>query len=98
MNIARASVKRTTVVLFLCVLILVAGLMAYVEMGKLEDPAFTIKTAVVTTQYQGATALEVETEVTSRIEDAIQAMGEIKELRSRSTDGLSIIYVDIKSA
>lgn len=68
MNIARASVKRTTVVLFLCVLILVAGLMAYVEMGKLEDPAFTIKTAVVTTQYQGATALEVETEVTSRIE------------------------------
>ena len=71
MNIARASVKRTTVVLFLCVLILVAGLMAYVEMGKLEDPAFTIKTAVVTTQYQGATALEVETEVTSRIEDAL---------------------------
>lgn len=97
MNIARASIKRKTVILFLCVLAVVAGVMAYVEMGKLEDPSFTIKTAVVTTQYQGATATEVETEVTSRIEDAIQAMGEVKEIRSRSTDGLSIIYVDIKS-
>ena len=96
MDIARASIKRFRVVLFICVLTLVGGIMAYVEIGKLEDPSFTIKTAVVSALYPGASAYEVEQEVTSRIEDAIQAMGEIKHIRSRSTPGMSIIYVDIK--
>ena len=96
MDIARASIKRFRVVLFICLLTLIGGIMAYVEIGKLEDPSFTIKTAVVSAVYPGASAYEVEQEVTSRIEDAIQAMGEIKHIRSRSTPGMAIIYVDIK--
>ena len=96
MDIARASIKRFRVVLFICILTLIGGIMAYFEIGKLEDPSFTIKTAVVSAVYPGASAYEVEQEVTSRIEDAIQAMGEIKHIRSRSTPGLAIIYVDIK--
>ena len=47
-NIARASIRRRAVVLFLCALTAVAGIVAYFRIGKLEDPAFTIKTAVVT--------------------------------------------------
>ena len=96
MDIARASIKRYTVILFLCLLTLIGGVMAYFEIGKLEDPSFTIKTAVISAVYPGASAYEVEQEVTSRIEDAVQAMGEIKHIRSRSTPGLAIIYVDIK--
>ncbi|MBQ9566115.1 MAG: efflux RND transporter permease subunit [Synergistaceae bacterium] len=96
MDIALASIKRRTVVLFLCVLTAIAGISAYVRIGKLEDPAFTIKTAVVTVVYPGANAYEVEQEATSRVEDAVQAMGEVKHIRSRSTPGLAIIYVDIK--
>ena len=96
MDIARASIKRYQVVLFLCVLTLAGGVMAYQEIGKLEDPSFTIKTAVISALYPGASAYEVEQEVTSRIEDAVQAMGEVKHIRSRSTPGLAIIYVDIK--
>ena len=96
MDIARASIKRLKVVLFLCVLIAIGGITAYFQIGKLEDPSFTIKTAVVSAVYPGASAYEVEKEVTSRIEDAIQAMGEIKHIRSRSTPGLAVIYVDIK--
>ncbi|MBQ9574011.1 MAG: efflux RND transporter permease subunit [Synergistaceae bacterium] len=96
MDIARASIKRFRVVVFLCLLTLVGGVMAYFEIGKLEDPSFTIKTAVVSAIYPGASAYEVETEVTARLEDAIQTMGEIKHIRSRSTPGMAIIYVDIK--
>ena len=96
MDIARESIKRFRVVAFLCLLTLAGGVMAYFEIGKLEDPSFTIKTAVVSALYPGASAYEVEQEVTSRIEDAIQAMGEIKHIRSRSTPGMAIIYVDIK--
>lgn len=96
MNIARASLHRRTVVLFLCVLVAVAGVAAYFRIGKLEDPAFTIKTAVVTIVYPGSTAHEAEREATSRVEDAVQSMGEVEHIRSRSTPGLAIVYVDIK--
>lgn len=96
MNIARASLHRRTVVLFLCVLTAVAGVAAYFRIGKLEDPAFTIKTAVVTIVYPGSTAHEAEREATSRVEDAVQSMGEVEHIRSRSTPGLAIVYVDIK--
>ena len=96
MDIARASIKRFRVVIFICLLTLIGGVMAYFEIGKLEDPSFTIKTAVVSAVYPGASAYEVEQEVTSRLEDAIQTMGEIKHIRSRSTPGMAIIYVDIK--
>lgn len=96
MDIARASIKRYRIVIFICLLTLIGGVMAYFEIGKLEDPSFTIKTAVVSAVYPGSSAYEVEQEVTARLEDAIQAMGEIKHIRSRSTPGLAIIYVDIK--
>ena len=85
MDIARASIKRFRVILFICLLTLIGGVMAYVQIGKLEDPSFTIKTAVISAIYPGASAYEVEQEVTTRIEDAVQAMGEIKNIRSRST-------------
>ena len=96
MDIARASIKRYKIILFLCFLTLIGGVGAYFEIGKLEDPSFTIKTAVIAVVYPGASAYEVEQEVTARIEDAVQAMGEVKHIRSRSTPGMATIYVDIK--
>ena len=96
MDIARASIKRSVVVLFICLLITLGGVSAYFSIGKLEDPAFTIKTAVVSIIYPGSTAYEAEQETASRMEDAIQAMGEIKNIRSRCTPGSATIYVDIQ--
>ena len=98
MNIARASIKRTVVVLFICFLITLGGISAYYSIGKLEDPAFTIKTAVVSIIYPGSTVYEAEQEAASRMEDAIQAMGEIKKIKTRCTPGAAVIYVDIKDA
>ena len=98
MDIARASIRRRTVVLFLCFLMLLGGVGAYVGIGKLEDPAFTIKTAVVTVVWPGATVYEVEREAASRMEDAVQAMGEVKRLRTRCTPGVATLYVDIKDS
>ena len=96
MDIARASIKRSVVVLFICLLITLGGVSAYFSIGKLEDPAFTIKTAVVSIVYPGSTVYEAEQEAASRMEDAIQAMGEIKHIRTRSAPGLATIYVDIE--
>lgn len=96
MNIAQYSIKKRTATLFLSLLILLGSAYAYFQMGKLEDPEYTIKTAVVVTAYPGATPLEVEEEVTDVLETAIQQMGQVDEVRSLSQEGLSTIYVDMK--
>ena len=96
MDIARASIERRVVVLFVCALLVIGGVQAYFSIGKLEDPTFTIKTAFVTVIYPGATVTEVEREAVSRIEDAVQSMSEVKTIRTRCTEGVGIVYVDIK--
>lgn len=97
MNIGEYSI-RTPVISWLLVVILVAGgLIAYQEMGKLEDPAFTIKSAKIITRYPGASATEVQEELTYRLEDAIQRMPQVKEIRmSVSRPGLSDIMIDFR--
>ncbi len=97
MNIGEYSV-RTPVISWLLVIILVGGgLLSFDEMGKLEDPAFTIKNAKVITLYPGASAQEVEDEVTYHIEDAIQRMEQVKEIKmSISRPGMSDISIEFK--
>ncbi|PLX68762.1 MAG: AcrB/AcrD/AcrF family protein [Denitrovibrio sp.] len=96
MNFAEMTIKKRTFFLFLTVCLIGIGYMAYEKLGRLENPVYTIKTAVVVTQYPGATPLEVEQEVTDPLERAIQQLGQLDEVRSFSRDGLSFIYVDIK--
>ncbi|WP_434983383.1 efflux RND transporter permease subunit [Vreelandella zhaodongensis] len=81
----------------LTVVLLVGGSLAFTGMGQLEFPEFTIRNALVTTQYPGATPEEVEQEITSTLEEAIQEMPSIKRISSVSSDGLSQITVELKS-
>ncbi|NLK20392.1 MAG: efflux RND transporter permease subunit, partial [Synergistaceae bacterium] len=96
MNLAEFSIRKSTVTWFFTLLIVLGGVWAYTGLGKLEDPAFTIKTAVIITSYPGASPLEVENEVTAHIESAAQKLGETDKVRSLSREGLSMVYVDIK--
>ena len=96
MSITEYAVKNTAVSYFIAFLIVVGGIGSFFSLGQLEDPIFTIKKGVIVTQYPGATADEVELEVTDRIEKAIQELPELKHLYSFSRPGLSIIKVDIK--
>ncbi len=77
--------------------LLVAGLQAYQQMSRLEDPEFTIKDALVITPYPGASAAEVEEEVTDEIEIAVQKLGQLDKIESKSDRGLSTLTVTIKS-
>ncbi|MGR3502530.1 efflux RND transporter permease subunit [Pseudaestuariivita sp.] len=96
MTIARLSIERplyTWIVILTCLL---GGLWGFMSLGRLEDPAFTIKTAVVITQYPGASAQEVAREVTEPLESEIQKMAEVDQIRSVNQPGLSRISVDMK--
>ncbi|TRX65929.1 efflux RND transporter permease subunit [Carboxylicivirga sp. M1479] len=82
---------------FIFIALLLGGFYSFNSMGKLEDPEIPVKAAVVITQYPGASAQEVEEEVTDVLEKAIQRLENIDFLESRSTAGLSEITINIKS-
>ena len=75
MDIAAIAIKNRVVTLVMTVVLLAAGISSYNGMSRLEDPEFTIKDALVMTPYPGATAREVEQEVTDYLEIAVQQLG-----------------------
>ncbi|WP_461481551.1 efflux RND transporter permease subunit [Porticoccus sp.] len=96
MNIAQFFIERKVVTLVLTFVMLGAGITSYQSLSRLEDPEFTIKDALVITPYPGASAAEVEEEVTDRLEKAVQKMGQVKRVVSKSERGLSTLTVTIK--
>lgn len=95
MNIARIAIEKRTITLVLSLLTVIGGFLAYQGLPRLEDPEFTIKEALVITPYPGATPAEVEEEVTDELEKAVQKLGELEEVESRSERGLSTLTVRI---
>ncbi|MGI9324865.1 MAG: efflux RND transporter permease subunit, partial [Pseudomonadales bacterium] len=96
MKLTEYCIDHPTTTLVLTALLIVGGLVSYTNMGRLEDPAFTIKDALVITPYPGASAAEVEEEVTNEIEIALQKLGQLKEIKSRSSRGMSIVTATMK--
>jgi multidrug efflux pump subunit AcrB len=96
MNLGVASVQNKRVVFFFMVLILVGGIWSYRNIGRLEDPEFTIKEALIVTPYPGASAKEVANEISNPIESACQQLGQLKRVESESTRGRSIVSVIIQ--
>lgn len=96
MNIAEFSIKNQVLSVIVILLAAFGGYNAYKNMARFEDPEFTIRTALVFTQYPGASPEEVAREVTEPLETVLQQLQEVEEIRSKSSDGLSEISVDIK--
>lgn len=96
MNLAEWSIRKSLITWVVTILFLVVGWNSYQKLSRLEDPEFTIKDAVISTAYPGASAAEVEEEVTNVIEKAAQQMGQIKRVESRSSRGLSLVNVSMQ--
>ncbi|RMF75936.1 MAG: efflux RND transporter permease subunit [Acidobacteria bacterium] len=97
MSLVDATLRYRTLTLVLVAALVVGGSLSFLQLGRLEDPEFTIFTALVTTPYPGASPEEVEQEVTDRLETAIQTMGQVDKVTSISRAGLSLVIVDLKS-
>ena len=98
MNIAELAIRNRLICAIVIVGILFSGWYAYRNMARLEDPEFTIRSAIVITHYPGATAEEVANEVTETLETVIQDLQEVDEITSTSSIGVSSIDVSIKYA
>lgn len=85
MDISRQFINNPIRVWLTILLLGIGGIFALLNIGRLEDPAFTIKTAVVITHYPGASAQQVEEEVTLPLENALQQLPYLDNVSSISS-------------
>ena len=97
MDISRQFINNPVRVWLLILLLGIGGIFALLNIGRLEDPEFAIKSAVVVTLYPGASAEQVEEEVTLPLEKALQQLPYLDNISSISSNGMSQITVNIAS-
>ncbi|MGF7206175.1 multidrug efflux pump subunit AcrB [Skermanella aerolata] len=94
-NLSEWSVGNRSLVIFFMIGIVVAGAMAFLKLGRAEDPVFTIRTMVVQAQWPGATLDETLKQVTERLERTLQEVSNLDRLRSYTIPGTTVIFVDL---
>ena len=94
-NLSDWALRHKSLVWYLMILSMVAGLMAYINIGREEDPDFTIKTMVITAALPGATVQETLDQVTDRIEKKLLEVDELDFTKSVTWPGLAIVYVNL---
>ena len=94
-NIARFSIERPLYPWLLMLACFIGGVVGIDKVGRLEDPDFPIKIVLIVTQYPGASAEEVEQEVTDVVETALQELPQIYRIESKSVAGRSEVQVEI---
>jgi multidrug efflux pump subunit AcrB/outer membrane protein TolC len=100
MNPVRASLRYPQVTLVLTAMLFVSGVVAFLTMPRREDPKITIRTGLVIAEYPGATAEEVESQVTHKIEERLFRFEEVRREKTYSTsrNGLVIINVELNKS
>ena len=95
-NLSEWALRHRTLVAYLIVVLMLAGVISYLRLGRAEDPDFTFKAMVVRTLWPGATAHEVELQVTERIEKRLQDVPWVDVVRSQTRAGDSLITILLK--
>ena len=95
MNAAKWVIRNDRTFLLLMAIVVLMGAWGYRSLPRLEDPEFTMRTALVITQFPGAAPAEVERLVTDRLEKRIRELPEVERVLSQSRSQVSIIQVEI---
>jgi multidrug efflux pump len=95
-NLSTWALKNQVLVLYFMLMLTLAGMFSYTQLGQSEDPPFTFKVMLVRTTWPGASAVEVEQQVTDKLEKKIQEVPHLDYSSSFSRPGESLIFVVIK--
>ena len=95
MNISKWALNRGVLIHAFVAVLIIGGLWAFTQMPKLEDPAIRVKQALVVATYPGASAHQVELELTDPIEKSIRQMPDIDHIESSSYADMTIITVEL---
>ena len=90
------SIRKPRLLIMLIAILLVGGLSSFNILPRMEDPVLSSRVANISTRYPVADATQVETLVTDRIEKLIREVEEIKEIRSQSRPGASLITIELR--
>src|SRR5882757_4673739 len=93
LNLSEWAITHRPLVLFMILLLSAAGIFSYFNLGRAEDPNFTIKVMVVNVSWPGATASEMQTQVSDKIEKKLQELPFLDRVESYSQPGVSFIRV-----
>ena len=94
-NLSEWAIKNRSVVVFLMIVSVAAGISAFYQLGRAEDPPFTFRTMVVSAAWPGATLEETTLQVTERLERTLQEVPNLDNLRSFTRPGSTTIFVDL---
>jgi len=97
-NLSEWALGRRSLVVFFMLMALVAGTLAFKGLGRGEDPVFTIRTMVVSAAWPGATLEDTLTQITERIERKLQETSHLERIRSYTTAGTTIIFVELQQS
>jgi len=97
-NLSDWALKHQTLVLYLMLVVTIAGFISYTKLGQSEDPPFTFKVMLVRTTWPGASAQEVEQQVTDKLEKKIQEVAHLDYTSSYSRPGESVIFIAAKDS
>src|SRR5690349_1743472 len=98
LNLSRWALEHKSLVVYLMLVVALAGLIQYFKLGREEDPPFTIKTMVVKTLWPGATTQETVKQVTDRIEKKLEELPNLDYLKSYTKPGESVVFVNLKDS
>lgn len=95
-NLSTWALNHKSLMVFFMLLISLAGIFSYFQLGRAEDPGFVIRTMVVLTQWPGASAKQVEEQVTDKIEKKLQELPGLDYVRSYSQAGRSTVFINLR--
>lgn len=94
-NLSELALKNKVLVWYFIVIIAIAGVFSYMKLGRMEDPAYTVRQMVVTVAWPGASAQQMQDQVTDKIEKKLQDTPNLDYIKSYSSPGQAVIYVNL---
>lgn len=95
-NLTELSLRHRTLVWYFIIVFTIGGIFAYESLGRMEDPAFTIRQMVISAAWPGATAEEMQEQVTDKLERRFQDTPGLKKIMSETRAGQTIIYLQLR--
>ena len=94
-NLSELSLKNRPLVWYFIIVIAIAGIFSYMKLGRMEDPSYTVRQMVVSVSWPGASAQQMEEQVTDKIEKKLQDTPNLDYIKSYSKPGTAVIYVNL---
>ena len=95
-NLTEVSLKNKVLVWYFILVTAIGGIFCYNKLGRMEDPQFTIRQMVVSAAWPGATAEQMEQQVTDKLEKKLQDTPGLDYIQSYSREGTAVIYVNLR--